>query len=74
MTGILYADLLTTVSRTYAREMLTPEYGMGLDALLRARADRLVGIVNGIDYGEWVPAATRTCRAYSATNLAGKAR
>ncbi|MGH7857632.1 MAG: glycogen synthase, partial [Candidatus Binatia bacterium] len=49
--GLLYADLLTTVSRTYAREIQSPEHAFGLDALLRARADHLVGIVNGVDYG-----------------------
>ena len=54
-TGLLYADVLTTVSRTYAREIQTPEYGMGLDELLRGRADHLVGIVNGVDYDEWSP-------------------
>ncbi|MEZ5314330.1 MAG: glycogen/starch synthase [Thermoanaerobaculia bacterium] len=54
-TGLLYADVLTTVSRTYAREIQTAEFGFGLDSLLRARADHLVGIVNGVDYGEWNP-------------------
>ncbi len=54
-TGLLYADVLTTVSRTYAREIQTPEHGFGLDPMLRARADHLVGIVNGVDYGEWDP-------------------
>lgn len=54
-TGILYADLLTTVSETYAREIRTPEYGFGLDPLLRQRSDRLLGIVNGVDYDAWNP-------------------
>ncbi len=54
-TGILHADLLTTVSPTHAREIQTPEYGMGLDPLLRARASSLVGILNGVDHGEWDP-------------------
>jgi len=54
--GLLYADLLTTVSRTYAREIQTPEHGFGLDPMLRARAERLVGIVNGVDYDSWDPA------------------
>jgi len=54
--GILWADLVTTVSETYAREILTPEYGAGLDYLLRYRQDRLRGIVNGLDYGEFNPA------------------
>ena len=55
-TGILYADALTTVSETYAREIQTPEFGMGLEELLAERSESLVGIVNGVDYGEWDPA------------------
>ncbi len=54
--GLVYSDRLTTVSPTYAREIMTPAYGMGLDGLLRLRADRLVGIVNGIDEAVWDPA------------------
>jgi starch synthase len=47
--GIAYADIVTTVSETYAEEIVTPEYGEGLDALLRARQGRLFGVLNGID-------------------------
>ena len=54
-TGIRYADLITTVSPTYAREIQSPEYGMGLDGELRARADALVGVLNGVDYDDWDP-------------------
>ena len=54
--GIYYADAVTTVSETYAREILTPEYGEGLDPLLQQRRDRLFGILNGLDYGEYDPA------------------
>ena len=54
-TGILYADWLTTVSPTYAREILTPEYGLGLEGLLQQRRDRLTGILNGVDTREWDP-------------------
>lgn len=54
--GLLHADVLTTVSPTYAREIQTPEYGMGLESLLYARRDRLFGILNGVDYHEWNPA------------------
>lgn len=54
-TGLLYADLLTTVSPTYAREILEPPHGMGLEPVLRARAGTLVGILNGIDTTEWDP-------------------
>ena len=55
--GILWADVVTTVSETYASEILTPEYGVGLDYLLRYRQGRLFGIVNGLDYDEFNPAA-----------------
>jgi starch synthase len=54
-TGILHADLLTTVSPTYAQEILSPEYGMGLQDLLLQRRDSLVGVLNGVDYTEWNP-------------------
>lgn len=53
--GLMYADMLSTVSPTYAKEICTPEFGCGLDGLLRTRVDRLVGILNGADYGEWDP-------------------
>jgi starch synthase len=73
-TGILYAGVLTTVSRTHAQEIQTERYGMGLQSLLRARSDRLFGITNGIDYEEWNPAADPLLpHPYSATDLAGKA-
>ena len=54
--GLQYADAITTVSPTYAQEIQTPEDGMGLDGLLRYRADRLSGILNGIDATQWNPA------------------
>jgi len=54
--GILTADILTTVSPTYASEILTPEHGVGLEQLLTYRRNQLYGIVNGIDYGEYNPA------------------
>jgi len=54
--GIYYANAVTTVSETYAREILTPEYGEGLHPLLQERQDRLFGILNGLDYGEYDPA------------------
>jgi starch synthase len=53
--GIEHADALTTVSPTYAREILTPEFGCGLDGILRQRAHRLSGILNGADYRIWDP-------------------
>ena len=54
-TGILHADRLSTVSPTYAREIQTPAFGFGLNELLRARADALTGILNGIDEEAWNP-------------------
>jgi starch synthase len=54
--GILGADYLSTVSPTYAREILSPDGGRGLDGVLRLRADHLAGILNGIDVASWNPA------------------
>jgi starch synthase len=54
--GLVWSDLLTTVSPTYAREIQTPYYGCGLQGVLLGRSDRLVGIVNGVDYRAWDPA------------------
>jgi starch synthase len=72
--GLIFADYLTTVSRRYAREIQTPEYGAGLDGVIRNRADRLVGILNGVDYGTWSPESDKLIAAnYSVHNLAGKA-
>lgn len=53
--GLVYADLITTVSDTYAEEIKTPFYGEGLDGLMRARSNSLRGIVNGIDYTDYNP-------------------
>lgn len=53
--GVVYADAITTVSRTYAREITTPEGGEGLDGLMNARRNALYGIPNGIDYVEYDP-------------------
>ncbi len=54
--GLVWADHITTVSPSYARELLTPDYGAGLDGLMRARAADLSGILNGIDLEAWNPA------------------
>jgi starch synthase len=73
--ALTFADALTTVSPTYAREILTPEGGAGLDPILRRRRADLHGILNGIDVEEWDPATDRHLPAhYSARALAGKAR
>ncbi len=53
--GIFYADHITTVSRTYANEIQTPEFGYGMEGILQARSERLSGIVNGIDTAIWSP-------------------
>jgi len=55
--GIVDANVITTVSKTYAKEIQTTEFGFGFDGILRARAADLVGILNGIDTGTWNPAA-----------------
>jgi starch synthase len=71
--GLVYADALTTVSPTYAKEIQTVEYGAGLDGLLRERRASLTGILNGVDYGRWNPSEDPAIAApYSPTNLAGK--
>jgi starch synthase len=71
--GLIFADYLTTVSRRYAKEIQTPEYGWGLDGVIQSRADRLVGILNGVDYAAWSPEADKfIARNYSAQNLDGK--
>jgi starch synthase len=73
-TGVLYADLITTVSPTYAREILGDDYGMGLNNLLRARVGSVTGILNGVDYNEWNPETdTLIPGNYSRTNMSGKA-
>jgi starch synthase len=72
--GLVNADSITTVSKTYSREIQTPEYGCGLEGVLVRRAADLDGIVNGIDVHEWDPARDRALpRTFSASRLAGKA-
>ncbi len=71
--GIVSADYVTTVSPTYAREILTPEFGFGLEGVLRNRADRLLGILNGIDIDRWNPNTDAYLPAnYSAIDRSGK--
>jgi starch synthase len=72
--GIAYADVVTTVSPSYAEEIKTAEQGCGLEGLLTRRAGSLVGILNGVDYEEWVTVGNPALPAsYSSTDLSGKA-
>ena len=71
--GIAHADEISTVSPTYAREILTPEFGCGLDGLLRARAERLSGILNGLDLEAWDPLKDPAiARRFDSSNLAAR--
>ncbi len=73
--GLVYSDVLTTVSKTYSREVQTSEYyGHGLEGVLAKRAGDLYGIVNGIDYAEWDPARDASiAKKYGVLRPAGKA-
>lgn len=71
--GLSVADMLSTVSRRYAEEIQTAENGYGLEWLLRQRANRLIGITNGVDYDVWNPATDPELPAhYDARDLSGK--
>ena len=73
--GVLHANRLSTVSRTYAEEIQTDEFGMGMQELLRGRSADLVGIVNGVDYGEWNPKTDpKIPHNYSLEDMSGKAK
>lgn len=72
--GIYHANMLNTVSSGYAREIQTPEYGWGLEGVIKERSADLWGILNGIDYNEWNPAKDRHIPAnYTVADLSGKA-
>ncbi len=71
--GILYSDFISTVSRKYAEEIQTKEYGCGLEGVLVSRKARLQGILNGVDYDEWNPATDKLLPAnYTPSDLKGK--
>ncbi|MBS1211434.1 MAG: glycogen synthase [Proteobacteria bacterium] len=73
--GLVYADRISTVSPTYAKEIQDKEFGCGMDGLLRQRADRLSGILNGIDDEAWDPARDPLIPgAFSSRSLSGKGR
>jgi starch synthase len=72
--GIAHADAVTTVSRKYADEIQTPEFGFGLEGHIRAHAHKLTGILNGVDYEEWSPAVDPYLPAhYDVGSMEGKA-
>ncbi|MDT8855673.1 glycogen synthase GlgA [Paracoccaceae bacterium Fryx2] len=70
--GLVTADAITTVSPTYAQELMRPEYGMGLQGVIAARAGQVRGILNGVDTSVWSPEAEPL--PYTVKNRAGKAR
>jgi len=71
--GLVGADVLTTVSRRYAEEIQTPEYGLGMEGVLRQRSNDLFGVVNGVDYNVWDPATDKLiARNYTPEDLSGK--
>lgn len=74
--GLVFADRLTTVSPTYAEELMTPQFGMGLEGVLRDRRADFVGILNGIDEDVWSPATDAEVKTYKAPKgkAANKAR
>jgi starch synthase len=73
--ALIYADFVTTVSRKYAQEIQTTEFGFGLDGVLHDRASTVAGILNGVDYDEWSPQADKfTIAKYSPEDLSGKAK
>lgn len=73
--GIVYADAISTVSPTYAKEIVTPEQGQGLDGVIAARAEDLHGILNGIDTSLWDPSTDNDIAGpFSAADTGGKAR
>ena len=71
--GLVSADAITTVSPTYAEELMRPEFGMGLEGVIAARADHLTGILNGVDETAWSPDNDPAIRPYSTRNLKAKA-
>lgn len=71
--GLVYADILTTVSPTYSKEIQTKEQGFGMEGLLASRSKDLVGILNGVDYSEWSPENDKyIAQRYSKGSLEGK--
>ncbi|MDP2981075.1 MAG: glycogen synthase GlgA [Candidatus Omnitrophota bacterium] len=73
-TGIIFSDAISTVSKGYSKEILTSEFGCGLDGLLKTREKDLYGIINGVDYSVWNPAIDKfIAKKYDENDLNGKA-
>lgn len=73
--GIVYSEVINTVSQAYSREIQTPEYGCGMEGILAYRKDDLFGIINGVDYKTWNPEKDTFIAAnYSKDNLSGKSQ
>ncbi len=71
--GLVFADLLTTVSPTYGKEIQTPEFGFKMDGLLQHRSESLYGVLNGVDYGQWDPRIDPDiAQNFSCEDLTGK--
>lgn len=71
--GLIYSEVLNTVSKKYSQEIQTPEYGYGLHGVLMERSQDLFGIINGVDYKDWNPATDKNIVArYDASDLSGK--
>jgi starch synthase len=74
-TAIMFSDVINTVSKTYAKEILTSEFGCGMETVLMQRKDHLYGILNGVDYSEWDPEIDKFLPShYSLNNHEGKAK
>jgi starch synthase len=72
--GIVFADIITTVSRKYAEEISTVEFGCGLESIIEENQNKLYGIINGVDYSEWSPETDNLIsNKYSVDDLSGKA-
>ena len=72
--GLWAADAIVPVSPSYAREILTPDFGCGLDGFLRSRANSITGILNGLDMAAWDPETDKSLAAtFSVADLSGRA-
>ncbi len=73
--GLVFSDIINTVSKTYAEEITTPEYGAGMHDVLLGRKDDLYGIINGVDYTDWNPEDDKLIPfRYNSSYLSGKAK